>query len=195
MAGVLQRLAQVASWSLQMAAAGQGGSRVSCLRQTETSAAAEALRLGRGPRDPGKGLDNRQPRRFSGRKGAAVPGSGSHARSGPRARLRQVGSDRSFRFSSQVLCGSEQRPLRASTHRSPVNPLWPPPLLTAQGGLQVELALVASGAQLPGFNLKLGSARRPQAPVLSGELTSRDCGGGAPRGAALQPGLVTAASG
>ena len=31
-----------------MAAAGQGGSRVSCLRRAETSAPAEALRLGAG---------------------------------------------------------------------------------------------------------------------------------------------------
>lgn len=52
---------------------------------------------------------------------------------------------------------------------------------------------MACGAQLPGFNLSLGSAHRPQAWAPSGELTSRDGagGGGHPQRAALEPGLVT----
>lgn len=60
----------------------------------------------------------------------------------------------------------------------------------------MEPALVASGAQLPGLSPELGSARLPQAWVRSGELTSGDCGwGGTHKGAALEPGFVTATSG
>ena len=92
-----------------MAAAGQGGSRVSCLRRAETSAPAEALRLGAGAAGTlGRALTTGGHEvSVTGRslRGATVPGLRSHARSGPRARLRQVGSDRSFRFSSPVSRG------------------------------------------------------------------------------------------
>ena len=140
--------------------------------------------------DPGMGLDNRRPRGFSDRKIAArghCAGWGSR-KVGSRARSRQVGSDRPFRLSSPVSRDRWRRlhtGARSTRSRQVVGgPHWPPPLLTARGGLQVGLALVASAAQLPGFSLELGSARRPQAWVRSGEFTSWDCGGDPQRGCA-----------
>ena len=146
------------------------------------------------------GLDNRWPRGFSDRKIAAW----GHCAGVGVTQGRGEGSITAggLRQAFQALFTSEQRPLKASTNRSPVNPLksggWRPTLAPSPADCPRRPAggtgPVASGAQLPGFSLELGSGHRPQVWVRSGEFTSWDCGG-THRGAALEPGFVTATSG
>ena len=97
----------------------------------DLSTCGGAAAWGGGCGNPGKGLDNRRPRGFSDRK---IPAQGHCAGVEESRKVRAEGSAKAggLRQVVQVLFTSEQRPLKASTHRSPVNPLtsggWRPTL-------------------------------------------------------------------